>query len=749
MPIETQNKARLTAWALLTCALFAAPAGAQGLAPLGADEDIDSLLACRPGITSPQSAFTQTGPSRTEAVQLFADNVIHETDTDLVTAAGHVEISQNGYILTADQVIYDPARDAVAASGNVTIIDPAGDVMFAESLELSGGFRDGFIKSVRFLLSDNSRLAAASATKEGARTDMEYAVYSPCQIDDSDTARAPMWRIRARRISHDSDKRMMYYRHAFLEFFGVPVLYSPYISHPDPAVKRKTGFLAPEYGIGDKVGVRLGIPFYYAIAPDKDATIAPVLLTDEGFVVSSEYRQRTRRGRFKFSGSTGRVDERDDTGAETGDEEFRGHVFGTGAFGFGRGRQWGFDLALASDDTYLRRFNISSLDTLTNRLYVEGLGGRRYAAANAYFFQGLEAEDQRSKIPIILPRIDYMIIGRSLGNGSRVSLRANLLHLYRVDGTDSRRVSLDAGWRMKRITNLGVVSTVNANLRGDLYHTNNLADPFDPTAPVRSGFEARVLPRLAFDWRLPLVRGDGRTRQIIEPVVSLVLSPNGGNPSLISNEDSVSFEFDDTNLFSTNRFTGLDRWENGIRANAGLKMGIYGPGGRSVSVLFGAGYRLDSSALFDHRSGLSGHRSDFVGRIHFAPSRFIDITHRFRLDQDSFRYRRNEVMVSAGPRLFRFNARFIDLDDVQTSTGITNLKQVDGSVQLRLNANWSASGGVRRDLENAKAITTNAGILYRNCCIEFGITFNKRFTRDRDVEPSTSVNFRLKLVNIG
>ncbi len=690
-------------------------------------------------------------PSGDEPVDLTADKLIYEQDGSVARATGNVEIVQGDYLLTADEVVYHQQTDKMIAAGNVTLLHPSGNVIFADHIELTDQMREGFIKSVRLLLSDDSRVAAHQGRRRnGTVTELRKVVYSPCRICDDDPSRPALWQIKAQRVVHDQNSDSIKYKHAFLELWGFPVAYTPYFSHPDPSVKRKSGFLAPTFGRSSDLGVMFSLPFYYAIAPHRDVTIAPAIMSREGPLVSAQYRERTRRGKYKFSGSITRVDDRDINGDETGrGKETRGHIFGNGTFNFGRDDSWGFDLAATTDDTYLRRFKVSSEDTLTSRIFIEGLRGRTHASANAYYFRGLEEDDVSSETPIIFPALDYNFLAEPDRFGGRFSLDANALVLRRREGADSRRASLTGGWQLPYIAPHGSVFTLAASVRGDMYHTNGVLNQSNPTAPTRGGLIGRVLPQLSVDWRYPLVRTEGGARQTIEPIVVLVASPYGGNPSSIPNEDSESFEFDDTNLFSPSRFTGLDRWEGGPRANVGLKLAAYGQTGAQISFLFGQSFRLRENNLFPQETGLEKKRSDFVGRIYYRPSDYLDYIHRFRLNRNDLGFRRNDIQVLVGPSYLKFKINYVELDETLADDQIKRVQELNAGVTLRITEFWSLKAQNRRDLETNQTISSGVGLLFKNECVEFTASFDRRFTRDRDVEPSSSFNFRLTLTNIG
>ena len=214
---------------------------------------------------------------------------------------------------------------------------------------------------------------------QDAIIEMRKVVYSPCRTCLGSKT-PPIWQIKAFEVKHDKSEKIIEYRDAFLEFFGIPVMYTSYLSHPDPTVKRKSGFLAPRYGNDTELGFLLEVPYYYNIAPHKDATVRPIITSNEGVVLAGEYRQRFAKGRIKFEGSaTHDADEEEN-------KQNRGHLFSMSRFDLTDTWRSGADIEYTSDDTYLRRYGFSSVDTLTTRLFVEGFRDRNYSAIQASGF---------------------------------------------------------------------------------------------------------------------------------------------------------------------------------------------------------------------------------------------------------------------------------------------------------------------------------------------------------------------------
>lgn len=677
------------------------------------------------------------------APMLFkADSLRHDRDLGIIVATGNVEIYNAGQILRADTVSYNQRRNLLTATGNVSLMEPSGDVLFADHVELSGDFKDGIIENIRILLSDNSRIAAAGGRRTGGTiTEMSKGVYSPCRSCVADDG-TPFWQLKAIRITHNKQEQVIEYRDVTLEILGIPVFYTPFLTHPDPTVKRKSGFLIPHYGSDSNLGLIIETPYYFNIAPDKDATLRPIITSDEGLVLAGQYRQRFTNGKFEIEASSTYGTD------ETGQKSYRAHAFINTRFDLDETWRVGADIQLATDDTYLRRYRFDSTDTLRNRLFVEGFRGQSYLSAQAFYWQGLREADDPGEMPIIAPMLDFSTISDPGPVGGRWTFDANGMILTRTSGTDSRRLSLRTGWRLPYIAPTGEIYSLYANLQTDLYHVNGVEDPGNPTGEKLSGVTGRIFPRIGLDWRFPMARQRAETTQIIEPVAGIMISPNGGNPDDIPNEDSKDLEFDDTNLFSANRFTGLDRVEGGQRIYYGLNLGVYGAKGYS-SAFVGQSYRFRRDRNFAAGSGLEDNFSDIVGRVRIAPSTPVKLEYRFRLDKNDLSSRRNEVDLKFGPRALNLDVNYSFFDQGTGSGEFADREELTILLNSRITPAWSLTASTRRDMIKSESLRHALTLTYECDCYKTTIELSRNFTQDRDVRPTDTIFIRFIFKNLG
>jgi LPS-assembly protein len=676
-------------------------------------------------------------------ILMQADEIVYDAATETVTARGNVEISEPGWILRAETVTYNPDSDIVGATGAVSLTQDDGTVAFADEVQLAGNLREGALRGFAALIGENGRMAAITAQRrEGRYTEARGAVFTSCKICAESGDTTPVWQITSERVVHDQIEKELLFEDATLEFLGVPVAYLPVWSQPDPTVKYKSGLLLPTVGSSSYLGTFARVPYYISMGPSRDATVEPYFTSGSGFVSLGEFRQRFRRGGFWLQGSLG-TDPDSAIGPDS--SEFVGHLFGSGRYSFGNNWRIGADAELTSNDTYLYRYDISYIDRLSSSFFVENVSGRNRFAATTYYFQSLREGDSQGGIPLVLPLIEYTFIPEQKFYGGRARIDSNLLYLKRDSGTDMARGSLSANWMRQFISDGGQVLSLDILSRGDFYHVND-AQFSQPDAPFDSKSISRGLGYAALEWRWPFVgqAGFGESALVVEPIVQVVAATGGGNPAGLPNEDSTTFEFDETNLFYPNEFPGLDLWTGGPRSNVGVRATAFFDGG-SVEAILGQEFRARRDPNFAPGSGVGDTRSDIVGRlkIQFAP--YINLTHRFRIDPTTFTVGRNEVYLTASYGRSRVDLSFLKLSPETTDPSLGPREELNLAGIFNVVDNWSVFADTRLDLQADEWLDAGFGLRYEDECLIAQVGFRNRRATERDLRSSTSVIVRIGL----
>jgi len=671
---------------------------------------------------------------------LEADSVTYDTDGKIARAVGNAEAFYGDRVLGADALVYDATTGTVAAEGAVALRNDDGTFLFADGATLATDLTNGSISEPRILIEGGGKLAAVEGERvDGRYTVLSKAVYSACDVCVDDPT--PLWRVRADRVIHDEVTRDIIYQDATFDVEGVSVMYLPYFRHPDPSVERRTGFLSPEFSRDSTIGLTVKTPYFINLAPNRDLTLTPYVTTDDGLLLEAEYRARTETGQYRLE-ATGTVNDTLGDG-----DEFRGALNGEGFFRldeFGA-EDWyaGYGIDVASDDTYLRRYDYSNDDRTTSRVFVGSQTDQMFTETSIIYFQSFLADEDDDVIPLVTPELRYsnrIIEDPTYGI---VTVEASGARLEREEGRDYNRVGAGLKWQRPFITDPGILLTPFADAQTDLYIIED--DPqFDDNT------EIRATGALGLDIRYPFVARNNLGTHVIEPIIQLIVAPNSTESDDIPSEDSVDTEFDETSLFSLDsRFSGEDRFEGGTRANIGVRYNYESDAGFEVEAVYGRVARLRENTDFSASSGLRDTLSDHVGSINLTLPPYFDITHRFRIDGDDGSFRRNEVYAQGQQGVLTGGIGYVFLEADPSSGFNEDREEVYTSGSLRLNDEWTLYGSARGDLEESRFVEAAGGLRFSNECCTVDLSVERRFNDDRDANDDTSVGLRVRLNSLG
>jgi LPS-assembly protein len=672
-----------------------------------------------------------------QAVQFRADELTYDSRNKITRAQGNVEAVQGDRRLLADEMVYDELRNLVTARGNVTLYEPTGEVISAASMEITGDLKNGVIEDMRAVLADGARLTAERGTRtDGVISEAQNTTYTACFPCADDPSRAPLWQVRSVKVRHDSDEKIVEFSNSWLDFSGVPVFYIPYLYQPDPTVKRKSGLLIPGYGQSSDLGFIVQVPYFVVLSDSQDMTITPWMTSKEGPVLEGQYRQALEHGKIDFSGSA-TYDSR---------QRVRGHVFGEARYDIDETWRSGLDVQRTTGRTYLRRYGFDSNRTLTSSLFAEGFGTRDYFTGRGLAFQNLDDDTDQNTIPYVAPYVDYYHVTDQDRFGGRTDVHLDTVTLTRQDGTDTRRLSARAQWQRPFVGPMGDLVTISTAVWGDGY---NVDDQSSPGREDRySGFSGRFFPQASAQWRLPLVREGETVQQIVEPIAEVIAAPNFGNPSRIPNEDSQDFELQETNLFGFDRYPGLDRVDEGPRVTYGFNYTLFGMGGASAQAFLGQSYSLYRDNTFGEGTGLEDNQSDIVMALDLVPVPWFDLLYRNRLDHETLAVRRNELTARVGSDLARLRATYARYDG-QPENDLPASEQIEYAVDTQLTRFWRSRVFGITDIRADSQREVGLRVIYEDECFLFSTELARENFKDKDVEPSNVVFFRLGFKTLG
>ena len=676
---------------------------------------------------------------------LNARKIINKNKESVVIAKGDVEVIQGKEILRADYLEFNKKTNIVYAKGNVSILDEDGVVYFADYAEIDKGFQNGLTKNISILFPDNSRVAASSGQRfKGKISKLKKALYTACNCDDPN--KNPTWQIKAQEITHDSNRKKIKYKNAFLEFLGFPVAYAPYYSHPDPSVKRQSGFLVPKYTSNSELGSIFSTPYYYSLSPYKDLTIEPIAISSQRPVIFGQYRQAFYNGELNIEGSFTNAERR--TRSATYSNKNRGHIFIKGNFDHNDFWRYGFNIKRSTDDTYLRRYLFEgATDRLKSDFFIEGFDQRHYFYATGLTTQSQSATYESRKTPLILPSINYNFQSEKTNIGF-IDLDLNFLSLTRREGADSKKIIIQPAITYPFKDKFGNRFVIKAETSLSAYMLSHISrtGSYD-----YKGYKYRLQPQLLLGWDLPLQKTQNNYNYLLKPQAALILAPNRGDDALIPNEDSVSFEFDEIDLFNSSLYPGTDKIEkSNQRIDYGLDFSIKSKEKELKTDFFiGQSIRIRKNNNFSVHSGLHERWSDIIGRIGFGFGTNSNLSYRFLFNKDQMKTRRDEVTFST--RIYN-NSLSIGYIYLEPTSGISDEREeLNFSSTQRINDNYSLYYSLREDLSSSGAglLGQTLSLKFNNECLTTEFFLTRSYSMDREIKPNDTIGINFIFKTLG
>ncbi|MCP3733606.1 LPS assembly protein LptD [Sphingomonas sp. RP10(2022)] len=744
----------LLAGCALAAALFAAPATAQ---------DLQNRPVAPPPVSDPPIPAAPPAAADADQVQFSAGSLEYDTDSDVVTALTEVRMFRQGDRLRADKVVWNRKTGKVVATGNIAVTNPEGDVAYGDSIELTDSLKDGMVQNMLVVLEQGGRMAAERGTRLPDGTmQLDKAAYTPCAVETSaGCPKEPSWKITAVRITYRPDRERVFFGGGRFHLFGLPALPLPAFSMPIGG-SSESGLLAPDVQLDRVNGLEFVAPYYFRLAPNKGLTLTPHVFTAVLPMMQAQYDALGTNGAFRVTGYLTESRRSDDLNTVTPtdtERALRGYIDGVARYQLSPYWSVSGSARIASDRTFLRRYDISRDDRLRTTASLERIDPNTYFALTGWYVQTLRVNDSQGNQPIALPELDFR--KRIDLGGGKLQLQANTLAITRTAGQDTQRAFVAGQWDLRRLTDWGQEVTLTAYARADAYNTNDAQLTSVASYRGIEGFQTRAIGALAADVKWPFVGSFLGGTQRLTPRVQIVAAPKIANLD-VPNEDARAVDLEDSNLFALNRFAGYDRFEDSSRATYGAEWAVTLPG-MTLDAVIGQSYRLSTRpTIFPSGTGLSDRFSDFVGRTTLRIRDFVSITHRYRLDKDGFAVRRNEIDATVGSRNTYVLAGYLRLnrDIFPTIEDLQDREEVRLAGRVQFARFWSVFGSTVVDLTDRSEdpqslsdgfdpIRHRLGVQYEDDCIRLGATWRRDYQDTGDARSGNSFLFTLALTNLG
>lgn len=669
---------------------------------------------------------------------LVADQVTFDAANQRLAADGNVEILQDGVRLRASSIVYDGQTDRLEVGGPLYLIDGSDITIIADFAELSGDLQSGVLGQARAVFTQQLQIAANEIRRsEGRYTQFYKTVASSCQICADNPV--PLWEIRAQTITHDQKERQLYFDNASFRVLDIPIFYWPYLRLPDPTVERATGFLLPSLQSNGDIGVGLKFPYFITLGDHADLTLTPWVTTRGSNTLEARYRRKFRFGEIELNGAVTDDD-------LTLSNNPRSYLFADGRFALPHDFDLTFDIELVSDPGYLLLYGYSDKDRLDSALAVSRTRADEYIGFELIHYKSLREGDDNRVLPTLVGDAVYTKRFAPALTGGIATLQFEASGFNRRSdlatdgiGRDAIRLSGLAEWRRDWVLSNGMVLAGATSLRADFY---NIAQDARP----EFGDTVEVTPYAATEWRWPMRRQDSGATHLIEPTVQLVWSSE--NTRNVANEDSLLVEFDEANLFSYSRFSGVDAQESGMRLNMGVSYTREDVDGWSLGLTVGRVLRETDLGQFTVSSGLQGRDSDWLAAAQLKVGDAFTLTNR-ALFEDDFSFSRNEMRLAWSAEDYSLGSTYVWLEADPDEGRPLDISEFTIDGDYRFNRHWTLSSDLRYDFVEDRTSRAGIGVSYQNECARFDLSLSRRFTSSINVTPTTDVSLSVQLAGFG
>ena len=419
------------------------------------------------------------------------------------------------------------------------------------------------------------------------------------------------------------------------------------------------------------------------MSPSSELLISPQLNADVNPFVNLTYRQRLYSGDLEARLGYTHESDIDGSGKRFGEATSRSYILAHGRFDINDFWKWGFSAERASEDLIFDKYGVRSVyaqrglfttddHRLASQLYTTRQDQRSYLSISAVQVQGLRPFDNDRTFPTIAPLVearwepDQTILGgRLVVTGSGVALTREQSPTLtptaadpRPAGVDSRRATGQVDWRRDFTFASGLRISPFAQGRLDAYDVGDLSLGLNTQGSyvTKSASLTRGLGVAGADISMPFFKALKNGTMILEPLAQVAISPDSDADSRIPNEDSVAFEFDETNLFRVNKSPGFDLYEGGQRVNLGGRLQLNMDDGRNLSFLAGRSLRTKRDDVFPARTGLQAKGSDWIVAAEGSPMSGVSLFSRARLDPQSFAFRGSQRLSLLWLSLYSLSA---------------------------------------------------------------------------------------------
>jgi LPS-assembly protein len=691
------------------------------------------------------STMFESAPQISNApATVAADRLTYDADAHKVLADGHVVLHYDQYVMSGDHLVFDQRAHTAHFVGNVVVQTPQGETYTATDLQLSGPLRRALMQQLTMRTIDGAYITADDGEFDsGTQAVLNNGTYSPCGQCIDAKGRKIGWSAKAAQLIFHNKTRQVELEQPTIYLLGVPMAWLPWLTLPDPK-GRSSGFRMPTFNYTGATGARVGIPYFFNLGDDTDLLFAPVLMSRQGLLLAAQLDQRFTNGAVQVRASV--VSQRDPAAfaGQVGDRDWRGAAQISGRFTPARTWTVGWSYTAFTDANYFNDYGIDTDKSLVNEVYATRLTQNEFIDFRLQQFNllGNVTSAQQDQQALALPNARYRNVLYLPQQMGELDLSASLLGVKRAADDDlfpsstlngvpyivgyageKAHATAEADWQKRWVVPGGVAVTPFAGLRADAAYYNG-ASTLNPGAVDL----LTLTPIAAVDVRMPLVARSNGVSQVIEPIGQLVYRASDVTAVGITNDNAQSFVFDDTNLFSYNRFSGTDRQETGLRANLGGHYQANFDNGNWLDLIGGESFQLAGPNAFAAADptevttgqGLTSSASYVVLGATGSPITGITLGSKLQVDPATPRVTRAGLSGAYAVNDYKFNIDYLYVAQDVARGVLRPRHEVIAGATVPIMDYWKADAHAGWDIATNNWLVAGVGAHYDDGYLRYG-----------------------------
>jgi LPS-assembly protein len=601
-----------------------------------------------------------------------------------------------------------------------------------------------YVKKNIFSNTENDpRIYGKSSKKKNNVTKINKAIFTSCKL----TGDCPPWSIKAKNIIHDQEKKDIIYENPVLKVYDFPVFYFPKFSHPDPTVRKRSGFLQPQLNNSDITGSSILLPYFHVLSETADFTFKPSIFDSDIYMLQSEYRQKTEKN--NFIADMGITKGYQATGEKRNNI---GHLFAklTSDLKLDNFVSSSLDLSFqkSTKDTFLKVFETNLIDVNEN---IKPNASQLKSDINLYlehenydFNSGFIAYENLSglssdRYQYVLP---YYNFSKQLYQNSLINLNFssggnnNLKETNKLESLISNNLDINS---IDFFSNTGLKNNFQLYFK-------NLNSVGKNINTLKSSPQIQLYNIINLESSLPLIKYDKYYTNLITPRMSFRINPTDMNDASSSSRNLTA-----DNIFDINRL-GLDDFEQGKSLTLGVdyKKESLEDINKFFEFKLAGVLRDEKQENIPQSSSINQTASNLFGLAKYNLSENINLEYNFALDNDFNTLEQNSIglgvsffPISNEKKLFNSNLSFSD-----NSGKMGNESFFSNSTVINFDENNYLTFETRRNREINFTEYYNLVYEYKNDCLIAGVKFNKSYYQDRDLKPKKELLFTITIFPI-